>query len=92
MVGDLGGASFGGGENEVGERALKISERRAVDVMDDDWHARAFRGEASENARLAAVRVDEVGFLFAQDFFQFPQREKIFQRMHRADEFGNNSS
>ena len=77
MVGDFGGATLGGGENKIGERALKISERRAVDVMDDDRNARAFRGEASENSRLAAVRVDDVGFLRAENFFQFSQREKI---------------
>src|SRR5260221_13293660 len=43
MVGDFGGVTFGGGENKIGERALKISERRAMDVMDDDGHAGARR-------------------------------------------------
>ena len=76
MVGDFGGVFFGGGENEIGERALEIAERRAVDVMNDDRHARAFRGEASEDSRLAAVRVDDVGLLFAQDFFQLAQRDE----------------
>ena len=89
MVGDFGGAAFGDGENEIGERALKISKRRAMDVMDDDRHARAFGGEPSENSRLAAVRVDDVGLLCAQDFFQFPQRDEIFERIYRADEFEN---
>src|ERR1019366_3081359 len=61
MDGGFGGIFFGGGENEVGGRALKVSKRWAVDVMDNDWHTSAFGGEASENSRLAAVRVDEVG-------------------------------
>ena len=89
MIRYFGGATFDVRENKIGERALKISERRAVDVMDDDRHARAFSGESSEYSRLAAVRVDDVGLLRAQDFFQFPQRDEIFQRMHGTDEFGN---
>src|SRR5665647_291221 len=84
MVGDAGGIFFGGGENKIGDRALKVSERRAVDVMNNDGHAGAFCRQSSENSRLAAVRVDEVGFLFAQDFFQFAERDEIFQRMNRA--------
>ena len=89
MVGDLGGVAFGGGENKVGERALKITKRRAVDVMNYFWNARAFRREASENPRLAAVGVDQIRFLLAQNFFQFAERDEIFQRMDGADEFGD---
>src|SRR5665647_452240 len=89
MVGDAGGIFFGGGENKIGDRALKVSERRAMDVMNNDGHAGAFCRQPSENSRLAAVRVDEAGFLFAQDFFQFAERDEIFQRMNGADEFGN---
>ena len=59
MVGDAGGALFGGGENEIGGRALKIAERRAVDVVNDDRNTRAFGGEPAENAGLAAVGVDD---------------------------------
>ena len=40
-------------------------------MMNDYRHASAFGGEAAENTGLAAVRVDEVGLLFAQKFFQF---------------------
>lgn len=58
-------------------------------MVNNDWNARAFGREAAENARLAAVSMDDVRFLPAQDFFQPAEREKIFQRMHRADEFGN---
>jgi hypothetical protein len=87
MIGDFGGVLLGGGEKKVGDPALKIPERRAVDVMDDDRHAGAFRGEASENSRLAAVRVDQVGLLPAQNFFQFAKRDEIFQRMDGPDEF-----
>ena len=89
MVGDFGGVSFGGGENKIGRRALKISERRAVDVMNDDRHAGAFRGEPSEDSRLAAVGVDEVRLLRAENFFQLAERDEIFQRVNGADEFGD---
>jgi hypothetical protein len=57
--------------------------------MNDDGHACAVCRDPSEDSRLAAVRVDDVGLLFAQDFFQFSQRKNIFQRMNGADEFGN---
>ena len=30
-----------------------------------------------------------LGLLFAQDRFQFAERDKILQRMDRADEFGD---
>ena len=89
MVGGFGGVAFGGGENKIGQRALKVSERRAVDVMNNDGHSGAFRGEPSENSRLAAVRVDEAGFLFTQNFFQFSERDEIFERMNGADKFGD---
>jgi hypothetical protein len=74
---------------QVGQRALKIAERRAVDVMDDDGHAGAPGGQPAENARLAAVRVDNIRFLLAQDFFELSKGDEIFQRLNRADEFGN---
>ena len=89
MRGDSGGVTFGGGKNPVGQRALKRAEGRAVNVVDDHRHARAPGREAAENSRLAAVGVDDVGLLFAQDFFQLAQREPVFQRMNRADEFGH---
>ena len=90
MIGDFGGVFFGGGENKIGERALKLSERRTVDMMNDEGHASTFRGEASEDSGLTAVRVDEIGLLCAQKFFKLAQRDKIFQRMNGADEFGKN--
>ena len=89
MVGDLGGVALGGGENKVGERALKISKRGAVDVMNYFGNAHASGREASEDSRLAAVGVDQIRFLFAQDFFQFAEGDEIFQRVDGADEFGD---
>jgi hypothetical protein len=44
--------------------------------VDDDRDSGTFRGKASENASLAAVRVDDVRFLFAKDFFQLAQRDE----------------
>ena len=64
------------------KRVLKISERRAVNRVDDDGHARAFGGEPAENSRLAAVGVDDVGFLFAKNLFEFSQRVKVLERMN----------
>lgn len=90
VVGDAGGFFFCGAENKIAQTALKIPERRAVNGMNDDGHARASRGEASKNPGFAAVGVDDVRFLFAKDFFQAMQCEPIIQRMNRADEFGNN--
>src|SRR5665213_2360526 len=89
MVGYFGGMTFGGDENEVGERALEISKRRAVNVMNDDGHARTSGREASEKSGLAAVGVDEIRPLFAQNFFKFAEGDEIFQRVNGADEFGN---
>ena len=83
------GVFFGGAENEIGGGVLKISERRAVNRVDDDRNAGAPGGEPAKNARLAAVGVDDVRLLFAQDFFKFPQRKQIFQRMNGPDKFGD---
>ncbi len=44
--------------------------------MDDDRHARAFGGEAAKNSRLAAMGVDNLRLLFAENIFEFPQRER----------------
>ena len=57
--------------------------------VDDERDAGAFGGEPAEDSRLAAVGVDDVGFLFAENLFQSAQREKILQRMNGADQFGN---
>ena len=84
-----GGIFFSGAENEVGGGVLEIAERRAMNRVDDDRNARAPCREPAKNARLAAVGVDDVGLLFAQDFFQSAERQKILERMNGADEFGN---
>ncbi len=89
MTRDAGSIFFGGAENEIGGGILKIAKRRAVNRVDDDGNTGASGGEPAENARLAAVGVDDVRFLFAQDFFKLSQREPVFERMNRPDEFGN---
>ena len=78
MRGGAGCVTFGGGKNPVGQPSLKRSEGWAVNVVDDHRHARAPGREAAENSRLAAVRVDNVRPLLAQDFFKLPQREPVF--------------
>ena len=89
MVGHARGGFFRSSENEIGHRTLERTERRTVQMMNNDRHARAPGGEAAEDAGFAAVRVDEVRLLRAENFFQRPQRQKILQRMHGADQFGN---
>ena len=89
MRGGPGGVTFGGGKEPVGRADLKRAKGGAVNVVDDDRHARAPGREPAEDSRLAAVGVDDVGLLFAQDFFKLPQREPVFQRMNRTDEFRN---
>src|SRR4051794_9109517 len=62
-----GGIFFGGGEDKVCQRSLKIAERGSVNVVNDDGHASAPRGEPAENSRLAAVGVDDVRFGLAKN-------------------------
>ena len=76
-------------KNEIAGCVLKIAERRAVDGVDDDGHPGAPGGEPAKDSRLAAVRVDDVRPLGAQNFFKLPQCEPILQRMDGPDEFGN---
>jgi hypothetical protein len=57
--------------------------------MDDDGNLCAPGGEATENTSFATVGMDNMRFLFPQDFFQFAEGDEIFQRVNRADEFGN---
>ncbi len=57
--------------------------------MDDDGHAGAFCRQPAKNSGLAAVCVNHVRCLIAEDGFQFSQCKEILQRVYRADEFGN---
>ena len=79
-----GGIFFGGAKDELANGVLKFSERRAVNGVNDDGNAGASGREPAKDARLAAVGVNDVRLLFAQDFFEPPQREPVLQRMNRA--------
>ena len=57
--------------------------------MDDERNPGALRGEAAENAGLAAVRVNDVGPGSPENFREPAQRHPIFPRMNGADEFGD---
>ena len=62
-----------------------------MNVMDDDRHAGTPGRKAAQDSRLAAVGVDDVRFLLAEDIFQPSQRQPVFQRVNRPDEFGHAS-
>ena len=89
MRGDAARAALGGTEGEVRQRALERAEAGAVDGVDDDGHARRVRGEAAQHAGLAAVGVDDVGSLFAEEAGELAQREPVVPRGDGADEFGD---
>src|SRR6185312_7185318 len=64
------GAFFSTAENKIAQAALKFSERRAMNGVNDDGNACAFGGETAKDSRLATVRMNDVGFLFAKSFFK----------------------
>ena len=90
MVGETADVAFGTGEDGVGEGTLKIAKGRAVNMVNDVRYAGATGGHAAKDTRLAAVGVDNVRFLRAQERYQLSQREEVFQRMHGPDQFGHN--
>ena len=83
-----GGIFFGGAENQIGDGVLKIAKRRSVNRVDDDRHAGAPGGQAAQDARLAAVRVDDVRRC-ARRIFSSRRSASNPSRMDRPDEFGN---
>lgn len=56
--------------------------------VDDDRHAGARGGEASEDAGFAAVGVNDVRPGAAENFGELPQRACVLPGMNGADEFG----
>ena len=84
--GASGGVTLGGGEDEVGKRALKRAKRRAVNGVDDDGNTGAFRRQPAKDARLAAVGVNDVRPAVAEHSSEFAQCQPIMNRMNGADE------
>ena len=62
-----------------------------MDGVDDEWNRGAFRGEAAENAGLAAVRVNDVGPGLPENFREPAQRHPILPRMNGTNQFGDAS-
>lgn len=60
-----------------------------MDRVNHDWNAGALGGQTPENPRFAAVSVDDVRFLFAENFFELFERAMVLNRPHRADQFGH---
>lgn len=67
-----------------GREARVRCERPAVDGEHADRNAHDSGGEASENPRLGAARVDDVGSFPPQQACQLDQAEEIAQRTDRA--------
>jgi hypothetical protein len=61
-----------------------------MDGMNDNRNTGAPGGKTPENPGLAAVGVNEVRFMFAENFFELFQRAKILKRMDWADKIWNN--
>jgi len=89
MGGRAGGVLLGCAKNQIGNCSLEFAKRRAVNSVYDCGYAGPPGGEPPQDARLAAVGVDQVGLLLAEDFSQPDQGAPIVPRMHRAHEFGN---
>ena len=83
--------SFRGAKNEIAQAVLKSSERGAMDCVNYDWNAGAPGGQTPENSSLATMSVDNIRFLFAEDFLQRFHRAKIVEWMNRPDEIRDNS-
>ncbi len=64
--GEMSGDAFGGPEKSVGGGSLEWAERGAVDGVEDQGDAGGAGGEASHDAGLSAVGMDDVGLTSAQ--------------------------
>jgi hypothetical protein len=60
------GDFFGGEKNSIGNWALEWAKGRPVNVVNNYRHRRTPGSEATENAGLAAVGMDNLRGLFAQ--------------------------
>ena len=60
MSGDPGGVALRRTKQRIGYRALEGAEGWPVNGVNDDRHARARRGEPAQNARFAAVGVNDL--------------------------------
>ena len=72
--GNAARAALGGAEDLIGERALKRTEGRPVNRVDNLGHTGTPGGQAAENSSLAAVSVDQIGALGQEQLRQSAQR------------------
>ncbi len=73
-------------KQQIGQPALERAERRSVDGVDDDGHAGARGGQAAEQARLAAVGVDNIGPAGAEQLPEPAPGQPVLPRVHGADQ------
>ena len=84
-----GGFFFSGTENKIAQLVLKISKRRAVNRVDDDRNTRALCSEPSKDSRFAAVGMNDVGLLLAENGFEFLQRAPVMDWVNGTDQLGH---
>ena len=78
---------LGGAEDKIGGGVLEIAEGRTVNGVEDEGNAGAARGEAAENAGLAAVGVNNVGPGPPENFREPAQRAPVLPRMDGPNQF-----
>src|SRR5258706_7876941 len=86
MSSGCGSVSLGVLKNPIGKPALEWAERRAMYMMNNDWHSGASRGQPAQYSRLAAMRVHNVRMPFAKNPDQIQKSEKIMPRGHGPDQ------
>ena len=86
MSRDAGGETLGAFEEEIGNGALKVAKRGAMNGVNDNGHSGAGGGQPAEDSRLAAVGVDDLGKGGSEDSGQAQQCRTIVEGMDSADQ------
>lgn len=86
--GEGAGEAFGGAKGGVGGGALKGAERGAVDGVENDGDAGSAGGKSAEEAGFAAVGVDDIGLIAAQEGREGEPGSGVEQGVDGADEGG----
>ncbi len=87
--GEMSGDAFGGPEEGAGGGSLEWAERGAVDGVEDQGDAGGAGGEASHDAGLSAVGMDDVGLTSAQLGGEGDPGAEVEHGADGADEGGN---
>ena len=63
-------------------------ERKAMNRVDDERHARRLGGDAADDARFGGMRMDDVEFLLLEEFSERLLGFQVVERTDLADKFG----